>query len=97
MVVNSLNLQSKMAFGFNPYLRSCPKNGYSDREVGSEVLDYAARGCLFYEQIAKKNNLDKLASGYAQEGEFFNKMHEDDSLAARALKEQLGKQIRTYA
>ena len=94
MVVNSLNLQSKMAFGFNPYIRSCPKNGYSDREVGSEVLDYAARGCLFYEQSAKKNNLDKLASAYAQEGAFFNKMHEDES---RALKELLGKQIRTYA
>ncbi len=63
MMINFLNLQSRMAFGSNPYNEQSPFKEMEDRTLGKVFLGLARRGCnQLLEECTKRNDLEGQAN-----------------------------------
>lgn len=94
MMINSLNLQSRMAFGSNPYNDLSNARNMTDEQVGKEILMYAGEN-LYKLAEGAQSNIAKNA--YSKKADLLVRIFVDTDPKSTELKKSIGKQIRTYA
>lgn len=94
MLINSINLQSRMAFGFNPYkIKDKPM---SNIKIGDEILTLAEKGALKESEDAEANGNHAEAVEFQNKANFFNSFYTHSCETRRTVKEQIGRAIKIY-
>lgn len=97
MAINSVNLQTRMAFGSNPYNEQSPFKEMEDRTLGKVFLGLARKGSQqLLEECNGRNDAEGLANSKIMY-DFLLQKEADYSPEGIEKSEQLGKFIRTFA